>query len=43
MPTNEEITLFDILWGIGFGLALGWIVGGLWNVLQGKMFSGKDK
>jgi len=40
---QETVTVFDIMWGIGLGLALGWIVGGLWNVLQGKTFNGKGK
>jgi hypothetical protein len=32
---------FDILLSIGLGISLGYIVGGLWNKLQGKNWSGK--
>jgi len=37
----DPITPYDIAMGIGFGLFCGWVVGGLWNLLQGKTWSGK--
>ena len=39
----NDPTLIDVLLSIGAGLSLGWIVGGLWNTLQGKRWSGKPK
>jgi len=36
----EDVTVLDILLGIGVGLSLGWFVGGLWNKLQGRTWNG---
>lgn len=41
MLQQEAVSIFDIMWGIGLGLACGWIVGGLWNKLQGKTWHGR--
>jgi membrane protein insertase Oxa1/YidC/SpoIIIJ len=37
--SDEEIIL-DMLLSIGCGLSLGWFVGGLWNMLQGRTWNG---
>jgi hypothetical protein len=39
----DELSLFDVLTSLGAGLSLGWIVGGAWNMLQGKRWTGQAK
>jgi hypothetical protein len=39
----EAVSPLDIMLGIGFGLFCGWVVGGLWNNLQGKTWNGHER
>jgi len=41
--SNDDVALIDIFLSIGVGLSLGWFVGGLWNKLQGRAWSGKKR
>lgn len=40
MTPAEDLSFIDLTLGIGVGLACGWFVGGLWNMLQGKSWNG---
>lgn len=40
---TPEVTYFDVIMSMGIGLALGWFVGGLWNLMLGRRWNGKSK
>lgn len=39
----SDVTFIDVLLSVAIGGALGWVTGGLWNLMQGRQFNGKDR
>jgi hypothetical protein len=38
-----DLSYMDIFLSAGFGISVGWLVGGSWNLLMGKTWNGHSK